>query len=205
MALREASSSHALTLRRTGDAAVGELDLERWRADADTVDIGLLTDAVGPVLDIGCGPGRMVRAAHSQGLPVLGIDVSSAAVAVARESGLPVLTRSVFEPLPREQGWGTVLLLDGNIGIGGDVAALLERCRSLLAVGGQVIVEASEHADADTLEEYTLVDDLGRESDPFPWAEVGVHALAFYAARAGLVVDQTWAVDSRTFCRLRAK
>ena len=33
----------------------------------------------------------------------------------------------MFEPLPGEGRWGTVLLLDGNVGIGGDPVALLER------------------------------------------------------------------------------
>ena len=39
--------------------------------------------------------------------------------------GGPALRRSVFDPLPGEGRWGTALLLDGNIGIGGDPRALL--------------------------------------------------------------------------------
>ncbi|MFD1714398.1 class I SAM-dependent methyltransferase [Amnibacterium flavum] len=204
-ALAESSFPRVLTLRRRGHAAVGEVDIERWRADADETDISLLATSVGPVLDIGCGPGRMVRAAMAQGLSALGIDVSHAAVKLAAESGLTVLTRSVFEPLPREHGWETVLLLDGNLGIGGDVTSLLVRCRELLAPGGTIIVETNVDPDADTVEDYTLADEDGRESDPFPWAEVGVHALSYYIDKAGLTVDQVWEVDSRTFCRLRSR
>ena len=49
--------------------------------------------------------------------------------------------RSVFQPVPGEGGWDTVLLADGNIGIGGDPVALLTRCRELLAPAGRVLVE----------------------------------------------------------------
>ena len=45
------------------------MDVSRWNADADTADLTLLASVLGPLLDIGCGPGRMVRAALDLGLP----------------------------------------------------------------------------------------------------------------------------------------
>ena len=45
--------------------------------------------------------------------------------------GAPALCRSVFDPLPAEGRWAAVLALDGNIGIGGDPVAFLDRMRHL--------------------------------------------------------------------------
>jgi SAM-dependent methyltransferase len=178
------------------------MDAGRWSADADATDRGLLADAAGPVLDIGCGPGRMIRAALDLGLPAAGVDVSPTAVRIATASGLTVLNRSVFEALPLAGGWGTALLLDGNIGIGGDPTALLARCAELLAGHGALLVEVSSDADRDHAYEGTLEDEHGRRSDAFPWAEIGINALRKRAELVGLRVSQDWVRDGRWFARL---
>ena len=179
-----------------------EMDLSRWSEDADATDFSLLADANGPVLDIGCGPGRMVKAAMGQGLAALGIDVSQTAIDIARESGLMVLKRSVFDRLPREGQWGSALLVDGNIGIGGDPTALLARCAELIAHDGAVIVEVHVDPERDRTYNGTLVDMHGYQSDEFPWAEVGRDALEEHGIRAGLRLAQAWVTDGRSFCRL---
>lgn len=195
----ESSGSHG---EGSTEPSSDDYDLGRWMAAADDVDRALLAAERGPVLDIGCGPGRMVEAGIALGLVALGIDVSPAAVAVARNAGLPVLRRTVFERLPRERHWGTALLLDGNIGIGGDPVRLLNRCRELLSATGAVIVEASPRDEADSVFSAHVVDDHGRASSDFPWAEVGADAMARHAASAGLRVDQEWRIDGRVFARL---
>jgi len=180
-------------------------DVARWSADADAADLTTLDDETGPVLDIGCGPARMVRAAVDRGLTVLGLDVSPTAVAMAREAGLPVAGGSVFDPLPREGQWNLALLLDGNVGIGGDPTALLTRCAEILTATGSIVVETAPEASLDDSYEAHVVDDQGHASATFPWAEVGREALHRHAQRSGLRVAQTWSVDGRTFCRLRAR
>jgi len=180
-------------------------DVARWSADADAADLTTLDDETGPVLDIGCGPARMVRAAVDRGLTVLGLDVSPTAVAMAREAGLPVAGGSVFDPLPREGQWNLALLLDGNVGIGGDPTALLTRCAEILTSTGSIVVETAPEASLDDSYEAHVVDDQGHASATFPWAEVGREALHRHAKRSGLRVAQTWSVDGRTFCRLRAR
>ena len=178
------------------------MNVSRWNDAADEADLGLLDGISGAVLDIGCGPGRMVRAAMHRGLTALGIDVSETAVEIARESGLMVLNRSVFERLPREGLWGAALLVDGNIGIGGDPSFLLERCAELIDHTGVIVVEV--HADPlrDHMYDGTIVDIRGHQSAAFPWAEIGEIALSRRAERIGLRLDQAWETDGRFFCRL---
>ena len=77
------------------------------------------------MLDVGCGPGRIVAALTDHGRLALGIDIAEHAVALTRGRGTNALRRNVFDPLPGEGRWATVLLLDGNVGIGGDLDALL--------------------------------------------------------------------------------
>ena len=52
------------------------MDVSRWNADADAADRTLLLSVTGPLLDVGRGPGRMVRAAEDLGIMAEGIDVS---------------------------------------------------------------------------------------------------------------------------------
>ncbi|WIE65517.1 class I SAM-dependent methyltransferase [Curtobacterium sp. MCLR17_036] len=194
-------------LRLTDPDRPGEvttLDVGRWSAAADQVDRSLLENVDGAVIDIGCGPGRMLVAAAQLGLPSLGVDVSAEAVAIARRSGGTALQGSVFDPVPDEGHWDTALVIDGNIGIGGDPAALLGRCRSIVREGGRVVVETNPDPLADRVYTARVMDADGHESAGFPWAEVGLDALHRHAAAAGLVARQSWTVEGRSFCELVA-
>jgi SAM-dependent methyltransferase len=178
------------------------IDVSRYDARANSDDLHALRRTTGPVLDVGSGPGRMVHAAIRLGRLALGIDVSPAAVTMATGRGLPVLHRSVFDSVPLSGFWGTALLLDGNIGIGGDPVRLLARCRDLLGSGGEILVECHPSARRDSRFEAALVDSAGRRSGPFPWAELGIDRLVAHAATLSLTVSSTWIADGRRFAVL---
>ena len=182
-------------------ADLDAFDVARWSRGADAADLSTILDA-SSVLDIGCGPARMVRAAVDRGLGALGVDVSVTAVAMAVDAGLPVVAGSVFDAVPDEGTWDVALLLDGNIGIGGDPTALVARASSVVAPSGSVVVETAADPVVDVAYDAQVVDEQGRASATFPWAEVGREALGRHAAAAGLRVSQTWSVGRRTFCRL---
>ncbi|GAA1921458.1 class I SAM-dependent methyltransferase [Streptantibioticus ferralitis] len=190
-----------LFLRRS-DGWLLPLDVERWCAAPDAADTALLRRCRGPVLDIGCGPGRLVAALTAYGHCALGVDVSPAAVARTRGAGGAVLHRSVFERLPAEGGWATALLADGNIGIGGDPHALLLRIRELVAPGGRLLVEAAPY-DVDERLTVRVEDARGRHGSDFPWARLGTRALLAAAADTGWTPAEHWEADGRPFVDLR--
>lgn len=177
------------------------LDVLRWCAPADEVDNSILERCLGSVLDVGCGPGRLTVAAAKRGLPALGVDVTQGAVDRAVRGGALALRRSVFDQLPAEGRWGTVLLIDGNIGIGGDPTALLHRCAQLLCRPGLLLVEV-EPTQVDERYLAQLVDGRGRRSAPFRWAQLGARALIKHAERVGVGVTEEWQRAGRTFCAL---
>ncbi|HST84215.1 MAG TPA: DUF2064 domain-containing protein [Kineosporiaceae bacterium] len=180
------------------------LDVGRWIGDPDGIDRIMLNRCEGAVLDVGCGPGRLVGALAETGIPALGVDVSGHAVQLTADRGACVLRRPVEGPLPGEGRWGTVLLADGNVGIGGDPDSLLRRCRELLRPSGLLLVEADPDDSVDDIGPITLVDPAGRRAHPLPWARLGSLALARVAARTGFLVVEEWRVASRVFLALRA-
>lgn len=189
-----------LFLRRA-DGRLLPLEVERWCADADDADWSVLRRCRGAVLDIGCGPGRLVAALAGEGRRVLGIDLSPEAVVRTQSLGGPALCRSVFDPLPGEGRWGTALLIDGNIGIGGDPAALLRRMSEVTGPAGVVIAECAALA-VDERCEVRVDDGRGGLGAPFPWARAGVDALCAHADRAGWIPAGRWQAAGRSFLEL---
>jgi SAM-dependent methyltransferase len=194
-ALREPDGRLSL---RTADGRALPLQLSRWCGRPDAADEKLLRHCRGPVLDVGCGPGRLTAALTERGIPALGVDISRAAVAQARQAGAAALHRSVFDPLPGLGRWKTVLLADGNIGIGGQPARLLYRCAQLLAPDGQVLIEA-ETSDVDEQLTAWLEHPDGRRGPVFPWAVMGTVALLQAATDIGLQVTSQWRHADRAF------
>lgn len=164
-----------------------------WMRDADPYDEALVELCHGPTVDIGCGPGRMAEALARRGLPVLGIDLVPEAVRLSLDRGVATLVRDVFAPVPGEGRWETALLADENIGIGGDPVALLARSRELIAPTGRVVVELAAPGTGVRTRQVSLETQVGR-SEPFPWTEVGIDAVAAVAGAAGLrpVSEHHW-------------
>lgn len=190
-----------LPILRTREGETWPLPVHQWAAEATVLEKEILDRIEGPVLDLGCGPGRLVAALSEQGVTALGVDTSPQAIVMARQRGAAVLERSVFDPLPGLGRWRTVLLLDGNLGIGGDAPRLLRRCAELLAPGGTSLVEVDPPGWRTEMREVRL-EAGGEISEWFPWALVGVDGLGAIASEGGHVVTETWSTSGRWFARL---
>ncbi|WP_438306590.1 class I SAM-dependent methyltransferase (plasmid) [Streptomyces sp. HUAS TT11] len=183
---------------RLADGGRIRMPVHRWYAHPTVADESVLNRCVGPVLDVGCGPGRLCRALLSRGVFALGVDVTPRAAAHTIAFGGIALCRSVFDRLPAEGSWQTVLLIDGNIGIGGDPRALLGRCIQLTAPAGLLLVEV----DPDDVEKHCTArfeDIHGQEGPSFPWARLGAPALHRIAEDLTLSVTEQWKYDHRRF------
>jgi SAM-dependent methyltransferase len=186
---------------RTRDGRTLPASADRWFGAVCPAERRLLDRVSGPVLDIGCGPARHVLALAESGVVTLGIDISTPALAVARDRGAPVLHRSIFGRVPGRGRWGTALLLDGNIGIGGDPVGLLVRVADLLRPGGRALVELGPRGRSREQGLVRLEHD-GEAGPWFAWAEVGVEQVADLARCARLRIHETWIDGDRHFARL---
>ena len=165
-------------------------------------DRGLIARCAGPTLDIGCGPGRLTCVLHRLGHPALGIDVSAAAVRLARARGATALRRDVFGPLPGQGRWRHLLLADGNIGIGGDPGALLRRCRELLADDGRVHAELTPPGSRSWSGAAWLRDEAGAAEAPFRWAQLAAPDLDSVARASSLRILDAWTEADRWFATM---
>jgi SAM-dependent methyltransferase len=178
------------------------LDLARWHRPANLSEHALLAAVAGPVLDVGCGPGRLVAALRARGIAALGIDAAPAAIKRAASRGVDVLTTSVFDPIPSEGAWATVLLLDGNIGIGGDPERLLRRVNALLDPDGTTIVELAS-PDRPSGPAIVRLEIATGMVGWFPWYSLSITDINPLAARTGFTVDSHDHRSGRWFARLR--
>jgi SAM-dependent methyltransferase len=186
--------------------AVGEdgsrrrLPLGRWMGMPDAVEEAVLERATGPVLDIGCGVGRHVIALTRRGVRAVGVEISPVAATIAREGGAEVIQASAFEQ-PTTSEWRTILLLDGNIGIGGDAAHLLRRSATLLVPGGVVLAELEAPAGAPRAQRVRL-EGPRVTSNWLPWHFVGYEEIDQLARSAGFAATERWRAGDRWFAQL---
>ena len=186
---------------RLADGSITPLRIERFLGSADQTDELLLKRLVGPVLDVGCGPGRHLHALARQGVFGLGVDLSATAVGLARDRGVQAIVGSIFDEVPAAGTWRSALLLDGNIGIGGAPTRLLTRIGRLLADDGEVLVELDPPGSATTVTLARLETSRGTSSW-FRWARVSTAGVGPIAREAGFEVVRSWSLGDRCFARL---
>ncbi|GFG52527.1 SAM-dependent methyltransferase [Mycolicibacterium agri] len=189
---------------RHDDGRLRQLPVRSWlgghHADRQ-FDNAVLRLCSGPTIDLGCGPGRLVARLIKRGVPALGVDQSATAVGLARRSGAPALLRDVFDPLPATGRWETVLLADGNVGLGGDPWRVLRRAAELLRRGGQCIAEFDSTSSGVNSGWVRL--ESARTIGPwFRWASVGIDCAARLADDVGMALTGIHPIGGRVVASL---
>jgi SAM-dependent methyltransferase len=188
---------------RWEDGVADPIPIDRFLGQPTPEELDLLVGLPAPVLDVGCGPGRHVAELASRGVAAMGVEPAPSAAALARIRGAPVLERSVFDLLLGAGRWGSALLFDGTIGIGGDPDRLLRRIRTLLRPGGRAVLEAG--APGSTASVMARLEAGGRLGPWFPWSRVGADAVHRLAAGAGFRVRSVHQAGGRWFARMEAR
>jgi hypothetical protein len=140
----------------------------------------------------------LTAALVARGVVALGVDVSPVAVRLTLDRGAPALRRDVFGRLPGEGRWRHALLVDGNLGIGGDPVRLLRRVRELLGRGGSALVEV-EPPGAGVRRQRVRV---SGDEVWFAWAWVGAEVIEQTAGQARLSTSWVRERGGRWFAEL---
>lgn len=202
---------------RHEDGEVRPLPAHRWlgtrctgtnasngsRGPDEVFDEAVTQLCTGATIELGCGPGRLVARLIQRGVPALGIDRSATAIRLAGRGGAPALLGDVFEPLPAMGLWQTVLLVDGNIGLGGDPLRILGRAVELLARGGRCVAEFDAEA-IGICSRWVRLESTGEIGPWFRWASVGVDSAAALAAQVGLTLTSVQLIGGRVIASLAA-
>ena len=115
--------------------------------DMPAIEQKALALSKGKVLDIGCGSGsHSLHLQNEKGLSVCAVDSSLGAAQIAKERGVnQVFHQSILDF--KEGSFDTLLLLMNGLGVAKDfqgVLPLLIHLKSLLAPGGQILLDSSD-------------------------------------------------------------
>ena len=106
------------------------------------------------------------------------------------------LRRDVFASLPGTGRWSTVLLADGNVGLGGDPLRVLHRAGELLRSGGRCVAEFDEAISG--VETRWVRLESARTIGPwFRWASVGIDCAHRLADEVGLTLTAMQPIGHR--------
>lgn len=144
----------------------------------------------GPVLDLGAGAGRAALYLQERGLAVTAVDASPGAVEVCRCRGVADVRLGDLTDPPTDQAWAAILLLCGNLGLGGSWEGsrrLLARLAGLAAPGAILIGDSVTPDGPPQIRLRIRYRDL---ATPW-WAQYNIPA----ARMASLVEDTGWRVD----------
>jgi SAM-dependent methyltransferase len=189
---------------RHHDGEVRILPVHRWlgaRGADDAFDDAVVEMCSGPTIELGCGPGRLVARLIERGIPALGVDRSATAIRLAGRGGAPVLLGDVFAPLPGMGCWQTVLLVDGNIGLGGDPRRILGRAAELLSRRGRCVAEFDAAA-IGIRASWVRLESARLVGPWFRWASVGIDSAATLAGQVGLTMTGVRLIGKRVVASL---
>lgn len=103
----------------------------------------------GPVLDLGAGAGRVALWLQERGLDVVAVEASPLAAGVCRARGVRDVRLADLNNPPNDQAWAAILLLCGNLGLGGSyegVRQLLRRLADVSAPGAVLVGDTVDPA-----------------------------------------------------------
>jgi SAM-dependent methyltransferase len=112
---------------------------------------------LGPVCDLGCGPGHVARYLHERGVPVQGIDLSPAMIAHARQlhPGIDFTQGNMLALDVGDAVWGGIVAFYSLIHIPrADLSTVLRELKRVLRPGGVLLLAFHRGDDTIHLDEW---------------------------------------------------
>jgi len=138
-------------ITETSISEADEMDvayLFRAYKDMPPIEQKAMQLAKGSVLDVGCGAGsHSLYLQEERGLEVTAIDISENAVKACTLRGIKNAFTEDIRVLNASEKFDTILLLMNGTGIFGkleNVSAYLQKLKSLLNQGGQILIDSSD-------------------------------------------------------------
>jgi len=101
----------------------------------------------GPVLDLGAGAGRVALWLQDRGLDVTAVEASPLAAEVCRARGVHDVRLADLNDPPTDQAWTAILLLCGNLGLGGSYDGIRQLLRRLADISAPDAVLVGDTVD----------------------------------------------------------
>src|SRR5205823_6637358 len=165
----------------------GELEhkpLDRELLDRLVERVGEL----GPIGDVGCGPGHVARYLHERGAPVLGVDLAPGMVEQARRlsPGIELRVGDMRALDVPDEAWGGIACFYAIIHIPRDeIVAALRELRRVLRPGGWLLI--TFHVG----DEVRHVDELWGEPVDLDFRFFRTEEMAGYLRAAGFTLVET--------------
>jgi SAM-dependent methyltransferase len=118
-----------------------------FTAEPTTLESEALTHASGQILDVGCGPGRILKYLQSAGHHAIGFDTDPIAIQLCAERGAINAVVDSYYNLDRFAPADTILWLNRTLCTAGTIAQiqnLLVASRKACSAGGILILESVE-------------------------------------------------------------
>ena len=177
--------------------------------------------AKGRVLDVGCGAGsHVLYLQNHKKLETVAVDLSPKAIEACKLRGLKnSFCANIFDITTNDFGqFDTILLLMNGTGICGELKKIdlfLQKLKSLLLVGGQILVDSSDILymfDPDEIDEIVqnsesqyygeLIFDLvykNQQEEPFYWLYLDFETLKKACAKNGLICEKIEAGENQDY------
>jgi len=124
------------------------IDLEFYfTAEPTALETQALAHARGRILDVGCGPGRILKYLQTRGHDAIGLDIDTIAIQLCEERGVTNVVVESFHNLDRFAPVDTILWLNRTLCTAGKISqirALLQSSRNTCSPGAIMILESYE-------------------------------------------------------------